>query len=39
VDLKIAFNAQEIVKQWADVVVDEKDLNQIPKVVAENFRE
>jgi len=39
VDLKIAFNAQDIVKQWADVVVDEKDLNQIPKVVAENFRE
>ncbi len=39
VDLKIAFNAQEIVKQWADVVVDEKDLSVIPKVVAENFRE
>ncbi len=39
VDLKIAFNAQEIVKQWADVVVDEKDLGEIPKVVAENFRE
>lgn len=37
VDLKIAFNAQEIVKQWADVVVDEKDLSQIPKVVAESL--
>lgn len=38
VDLKIAFNAQEIVKQWADVVVDEKDLSAIPKIVAGNFR-
>ncbi len=39
VDLKIAFNAQEIVKQRADVVVDEKDLSEIPKIVAEKFRD
>ena len=39
VDLKIAFNAQDIVKRRADIVVDEKDLSEIPKVVAENFGE
>ncbi|MCL5672126.1 MAG: phosphoserine phosphatase SerB [Nitrososphaerota archaeon] len=39
VDLKIAFNVQEIVRQRADVVVDGKDLSEILKIVAENFRE
>lgn len=34
-DLKIAFNAQPIVKERADVVVEKKDLREVSKVIRE----
>ena len=32
-DLRIAFNAQDIVKSMADVIVDEKDLSVVPNII------
>ncbi len=34
-DLKIAFNAQRVVREKADVIVDGKDLREIPKIISE----
>jgi Phosphoserine phosphatase len=34
-DLKIAFNAQEIVKRKADVVIEKKDLTLVSKIIRE----
>jgi phosphoserine phosphatase len=34
-DLKIAFNAQPIVKQRADVIIDRKDLREVSKTIRE----
>ncbi len=36
VDWKIAFNAQKVIRQWADVAIDEKDLRLVPEVIAES---
>ena len=36
VDLKIAFNAQRVVKEIADIVIDEKDLRRVVKVINSN---
>jgi phosphoserine phosphatase len=37
VDLKIAFNAQPIVKELADVVIEEKDLRAVPRAIKANM--
>jgi phosphoserine phosphatase len=34
-DLKIAFNAQKVVREKADVTVDGKDLREIPRIISE----